>query len=330
MTPGATAGSGVRQGWFSPRVQQRLFRTRAEDALPYTATHHRVYIVPSKRGFALMCALLLMLIASINYALSLGYALSFLLTGLFAASLLHTYKNLVGIEVRDIGVEHGFVGDTVVFRFALHNHTATTRHGIRINTALGSTDIVAVPPGETATAQLTLPAHARGRLALGRLTLHSNWPLGLWSVWSYLHTPREALVYPKPETDPPPLPTSGESDDGDTRRAAQDGEVSGFRAYRPGDSLGAIAWKQAAKGTGLHVRTFESTTHPTSVALSTQATALLGLEDQLERLCAWVIAAHASGADYSLSLPGKSVELDGGDAQRLRALEALALCRPSK
>jgi len=66
---------------------QRAFRARAEDYLPHKVSHQRIYIVPSKRGAAFVLTLLLMLIASINYSLSLGYALSFVLTGLFAATL---------------------------------------------------------------------------------------------------------------------------------------------------------------------------------------------------------------------------------------------------
>ena len=50
------------------RISQRVFRTRPEDTLPHVVTHQRVYIVPTKRGLAFLLALLLMLIASVNYA----------------------------------------------------------------------------------------------------------------------------------------------------------------------------------------------------------------------------------------------------------------------
>ena len=101
------------------RLRQRIFRSRAEDTLPHVVTHQRVYIVPTKRGFAFLLALLLMLIASVNYALSLGYALCFILTGLFAASLLHTYRNLAGIKVKHIKSFDAFTGRDAFFSISL-------------------------------------------------------------------------------------------------------------------------------------------------------------------------------------------------------------------
>ena len=74
----------------SKTVSQRFFRARPEDVLPLKIEHQRIYIVPSKRGLAFLTALAVCLIASINYQLNLGYALSFLLSGLFFASSLHT------------------------------------------------------------------------------------------------------------------------------------------------------------------------------------------------------------------------------------------------
>ena len=309
----------------NPRFGQRLFRTRPEDALPHRVTHHRVYIVPSKRGFAFLFALILMLVASVNYSLSLGYALSFLLSGLFAASLLHTYKNLAGVEVHDIQTSDGFCGDRVAFDFALHNGAGSARQGIRVSSRHGATPLTAIAPLETCTAQLSVPVSERGRLALGRLTLQSDWPLGLWTSWSYLHVPTAALVYPKPEPNPPPLPSTQTDDVGDTPVASLDGEIAGVREYRPGDPLSAIAWKSAAKGVGLQVRTFENSQSPASVALNLQATGCFELEEQLSRLSAWVIEAHACNTEYTLDVPGTHLAPDRGENQYRRALKTLAL-----
>jgi uncharacterized protein (DUF58 family) len=39
----------------------------------------------------------------------------------------------------------------------------------------------------------------------------------------------------------------------------------------------------------------------------------------------WVLDAHAAGLSYGLRLPGETVEMAAGEAQRDRCLEALAL-----
>ena len=55
----------------------------------------------------------------------------------------------------------------------------------------------------------------------------------------------------------------------------------------------------------------------------------LGVEELLSHLARWVLDAHAAGLSYGLRLPGETVDMGSGDAQRERCLEALALFEPS-
>ena len=188
------------------RIAQRLLRTRAEDALPIRIEHQRIYILPTRRGWAFLGALLLMLLATVNYSLSLGYALCFLLTGMFSATLLHTYRNLAGIELRHVEAEPVFAGETLRFVPRLANPRGPARHGIRLRADAGASDTGDLDPGGEAMLTLPVPGTRRGPQPLGRLTLESDWPLGLWTAWSYVHAPCTGLVWPRPESDPPPLP----------------------------------------------------------------------------------------------------------------------------
>lgn len=304
---------------------QRVFRTRADDTLPHTVAHQRIYIVPTKRGAAFLLALLLMLIASVNYALSLGYALCFLLTGLFAATLLHTYRNLAGLKVEQVNSSDVFAGEPLLFTISLANDRGETRHGINLRTRDGHAVKTRLNALDTEHAQLWVSTHARGIRQLGRLTLQSDWPLGLWTSWSYLHAPAQGVVFPQPENDAPPLPSHSESSTGDQRKAGMQGDVSGLREYIPGDSIGAIAWKSAAKGTGLQVRTFDAQSAPAQAVLSLHHTGKHQLEEQLARLCAWVLQAEKTQTDYALELPGNPVETGSGQAHRQAVLTAIAM-----
>ena len=51
----------------------------------------------------------------------------------------------------------------------------------------------------------------------------------------------------------------------------------------------------------------------------------MGVEERLSQLARWVLDAHAAGLAYGLRLPGATMELAAGEAQRDRCLEALAL-----
>jgi len=308
-----------------PQLWQRLFRTRALDPLPHTVEHQRIYILPTKRGWAFLAALLLMLIASVNYALSLGYALCFLLTGLFAATLLHTYKNLSGIVVQQMSSGDAFAGDTLAFHLNLHNPSGTDRHGINLITPHYTSTNLAVASMQSVAATLNPKAKARGYQPLGRLTLQSDWPLGLWTTWSYLHADVKGIVFPSPELDPPELPSVLSAAEGAQQAIAMQGDVSGLRDYQPGDSIGSIAWKSAARGLGLKVRTFDAEKADARTEFSLEQARVTTLEEQLSRITAWVLKAESGNADYALRLPNQVLDYSRGPEQQVKALTALAL-----
>jgi len=312
-----------------PRLQQsdfwqRIFRTRAEDALPHTVAHKRIYIVPSQRGCAFLITLLLMLVASINYSLSLGYALCFLLTGLFASTLLHTYRNLAGLSISRISSHDAFAGENIVFTIGLTNRHSHVRHGIRV-TAGNSSTMVRIPPKGQANADIAIRAESRGTCRLGRMTLQSDWPLGFWTCWSYLHVATQSLVFPRPEDDAPPLPVESGAADGKPAHSPIRGDVSGLRDYLPGDSIGSIAWKSAARGLGLQSRTYDNDDANAATSLDLRHATVPGLEAQLSRMCAWVLEAEKTQTDYAFQLPDFSLDRNRGKEQQTQALRALAL-----
>ena len=307
----------------SNAVSQRIFRKRPEDSLPLSVEHQRIYIVPSKRGFAFLLALLICLIASINYQLNLGYGLSFLLAGLFAASLLHTYKNLAGITLDALQATSVVCGDTATFNLRLLNRSQQDRIGININYA-GQSVSIDLSAEDSSTAELPLPTTHRGYQPIGRLSLTSQYPIGLWTTWSYCHTPAAVVVYPKPETNPPLVPRSVSDGDSDSIKNGVEGDVASLRDYVPGDPLTRIAWKRAARGGSLQVRELEENNPGGDIELSLAATELIETEAQISRLAAWVNDAHRSGTAYSLTLGNTFIETSSGDSHRSACMDALA------
>ena len=62
--------------------RQWLFRLKPDEHLPIVLTQRRIFIVPARSGLLFAAVLCLMLIGAVNYNLSLGHALVFLLAGL--------------------------------------------------------------------------------------------------------------------------------------------------------------------------------------------------------------------------------------------------------
>src|SRR4030081_3739777 len=117
-------------------MRQRLWRLAPGDLERVVLRHSRIYILPTPRGMALMATLATMLLTAMNYALSLGYALTFLAGGMVAAALLATFRNLAGLAVSPLGAGEAFAGGGLEFTLSHASgsrprigHTGARRQG---------------------------------------------------------------------------------------------------------------------------------------------------------------------------------------------------------
>src|SRR5437016_14548362 len=81
--------------------------------------HRRVYIVPARLGWLFAATLGILLIGSINYALSLGFVLTFLLAGLGLAGMVRTARTLALISISVDPADPVFARDAAQFRLYL-------------------------------------------------------------------------------------------------------------------------------------------------------------------------------------------------------------------
>ena len=103
----------------------------------------------------------MMLLTSLNYALSLGLGVTFLLGGLVAAALLHTFRNLAGIEIKPLAASDAFVGGHVAFSLAVSSG-AIDRRAITVTRERRQCDRRRSRPDPTQTVTLAAPATRRG------------------------------------------------------------------------------------------------------------------------------------------------------------------------
>jgi uncharacterized protein (DUF58 family) len=313
--------------WFK-RSRQRFWRLAPADPNSVALTHDRIYILPTRRGWAFVVTLLLMLLTSMNYSLSLGFALTFLLGGLMHAAMLHTFRNLSRLVVEAHGADDTppttFAGEPIVFCLTLRNPTTWSRHSVRVRAAGSQLAVGGVAADNTHVVEITLPTRARGRIELGRLTIDSDYPLGLWRAWAYVHFPMRGIVYPAAEPHPPSPPTFGQGK-GNAATGPGDDELSSLRGYQPGDPLPRIAWKTAARGLGLFTKEFSGAGGGDARIAWPLTPMQFDTEQRLSRLAAWVLLAEQRGQRYALELPGAALPPGRGEAHRSRALTLLAL-----
>ena len=307
------------------RIRQRVWRIAPADIDPVVLRHSRIYILPTARGGALMATLVIMLLTAMNYALSLGYAFVFIVGGLVASALLATFRNLAGVAVSPVAAGEAFAGGELAFTLSIASN-ARDRVGLSVAAQDGRAEMLDLPATATRPVSVSITAGRRGRHTLGRVTLSTDFPLGLWRGWAYVHFPLAGVVYPAPEAGAPPLPPGMQGSDAHRSGQASDAELAGVRDYQVGDPHNRVAWKAVARGAGWYTKQFEGSGGQGALALEwAELPAGLDVETRLSRLCAWVLAAERETRPFSLRVPGTDIQLGQGASQRRMALTALAL-----
>lgn len=307
--------------WFD----RWLFRLRPDEAAPVVLVQRRIFVLPTAAGLAFAATLLTLLVASINYTLSLGYAFTFLLAGAATASIVHAFRNLLNLAIRPVAAIPVFASGEARFTLAVDNPAGRERPALRAHAAGGTESAFAIAANDTAHVELTRPTSRRGRLPLGRVTLETDYPLGLIRAWSVLWPRLETLVYPAPETDPPPLPVAPALAAGQLHGQFGRDDFHGLRAHVVSDSPRHIAWKVYAREGPLVVKEFAGGDDGEIVLDWAALPASLESEARLSRLTAWVCQADRLALRYALCLPGRRIDGSAGPDHARRCLEALAL-----
>jgi uncharacterized protein (DUF58 family) len=307
-------------------LRARLFGLDGVARKEIVLAQRRVFMLPTRAGLVFGLILLLMLTGSINYGLSLGFILTFLLASVGITTILHTFRNIAGLRIVPARTPAVFAGEVAQFHVSISNRSRTDRYSIGCMGEKADVTWVDVPRESAVIAAAAIPALRRGLLRPGRLTLFSRFPLGLFQAWSYIDLGLECVVYPRPATPGVPLPRDASSvcNGSDAGQGLED--FSGLRQYQPGDAPRHIAWKAVAREQTLLTKQFAGGSAKGELRLALdQLPRQMPLEEKLSRLTRWVLDAHAAGHAYALELRSVFVPAGRGEAHRDRCLEALAL-----
>lgn len=302
-------------------------RERPPEPAPIILTQRRVYVLPTRAGMAYAAALAVILLGAMNYNLSLGHGLVFLLAGLGIVAILHTFRNLVHISLRPGRCEPVFAGGLAQFSLVLDNRRPDARTSLRLS--IGDMEPVEVDIDARASKVATLgfPATRRGWLPMPRVTIETTWPLGLVRAWSYAAPELACLVYPAPATQAPPLPWSSDSGRGVSGDGRGAEDFSGLRKHQVADAPRHVAWKAVAR----------QQDGPLLTKLFTGASAqqiwldwnalpeMTDSEQRLSILARWMLDADAAGLAWGLHLPGLQLAPRNGQEHLATGLRALAL-----
>jgi len=309
---------------FFEKYYRKFFEEIPFVSLPQTLRRKGVYILPTRYGLLFILVLAGMLLGSVNHNNNLGFLLTFLLSGMLFISMMHTYRNMIGIEIVSATAGPVYADDNAVFEFLIR---AGNLRRAAVSIGFSNSEEVSLdfdPNTANRIRVKSIPAR-RGIFRPGPLVISTQYPFGLFYSWSRLHFDLECLVYPRP------LPSTLEPvHDGSQGEGEGKQDVSGvddflgLKHYQPGDSLQHVSWKAFSRGQGLFTKMFTGQAG-SSVVLDWYSFREADTERKLSMLCDMVLKAHRMNIDFGLNLPGKTIEPDRGEAHKRNCLKALAL-----
>jgi uncharacterized protein (DUF58 family) len=320
--------AGVRlfkSSYFTADYWKRWFRVASTHDNIATLNPRQIYILPTRWGILYAVMLILLLVGSINYSISLGYYVTFLLASLGNMAMLHTWRNLVHLQIIILPASTVFAGEALQMQLQI----ADTKHRARYAIAaqfegnlVVSEDILA---NGNQTFLVPLQTQQRGWHTLPRIKLHTEFPLMLFHAWAYVDSPQQVLVYPKPiaNSTAPPVSNIGQTG-GKNHVARGDEDFDGHKTYQIGDAPSRVDWKASSKGVGMLSKQY-SGDGSAILLLDWAQTSGLAFEARISQLTRWVIDAHTAAQHFGLKLPNLILPPDNSEVHYHEALKALAL-----
>jgi hypothetical protein len=295
--------------WWQEKQSRWLHERIAAGA--HTLGKRSVFILPTRQGFYLGFFLLAMLIACINYNLSLGYMLTFFVFSVALGAMHRTHQNLLGLRIEPLAVIPVFAGQAISLPLRIDNPTRLSKFAIHLTQRGHLQGVHArVASKGVETVALSLIGIPRGIHGVPAIEVSSIYPLGLWRAWSYVFPEGEMTVYPEPHSPLPTLLTLPQDKD-------KANALSAIQAYATRDAQGDaishiestdtastrnIHWPALAKGQlAQHIR--ENNTPTTqAVLLSLAGCTVQGIEAQLSQLCFAIQHCEALSVPFALQL----------------------------
>lgn len=293
-----------------------------------TDTRRRIYIFPTRQGLLFGVLLIIMLIGAINYSNSMAYLLVFTLASIFITAMLYTFRNLRGLIISINPPQPVFAGQKAVFPVLIDNREGDERISLDIHpygNRKNRDHYMDIDAGELHTGGVAVPAPVRGYVSPGRLRITSTWPLGLFRAWSYIDSDTATLVYPAPTGNPALPPYSEDASEYQSGSLSGTDDFSGYRAYRPGDSIRSIDWKVLAREQGVVIKRFSGSGMRRLILRWDQAAGTGDTEAILSQLCLWLLEADKLGCQYGLVIPGTELPVGHGEAHHHHCLKVLAV-----
>ena len=296
--------------------------------LPPAHTHRldrgNIFIFPSKLGCVYLLLVVLIFLLGTNYQNNVIILMSYLLASLFISVMLQSFFNLAGLLVSCQGQAYGYARQQLTM--AVTVFSKTPRYDLNFYFAEQQRLSVQAINAEKILLEMPFYFEKRGIFPIGRITIKSEYSLGLFICWTHLDFGGSCIIYPEVKRLKGPLlyyqKVKNDHDIGEKVIAGAE-DFFELKSYVRGESVNRVAWKQFARGQGKYTKHYHQL-QGGSLWLTLKDMPGDVLETKLQYLCFLLLHYHHENYHYGLELADRKINTGSGDFHLKSCLRALA------
>jgi len=237
---------------------ERWLSRRIPAGQEHQLNSRNIMIYPTRFGLSYIGFVALVFLLGTNYQNNIILLFSYLLASLFISVMLHSFYNFSQLRFYSVAQQQGFSKDSLYFPIQVMAKKTHYDLNFYFTKALSDDKHQKITQCHEGSFEVNLPylASSRGQHQIGKVTVFSEYSLGLFKSKSVLDFGHTALVYPKPKrlvAGQYQLSSQTEERNTYTEQTVNlvgTDDFSELKSFVRGESRARTAWKQLAKGQG--------------------------------------------------------------------------------
>ena len=244
--------------WLSRKIPCKEF---------HQLNSRNIMIYPTRFGLSYLAFVTLVFLLGTNYQNNIILLFSYLLASLFISVMLHSFYNFSQLRFYSKAQQkQGYVGDELYFPIQIM--ADKTHYDINLHFSDRALHSACEKIGQcqqgSHEVNLAYKSSKRGKHALGRVTIFSEYSLGIFKSKTILDFGHYAIIYPKPISLNAGQYQLSSQLDGASIESYQTSVIDGtddfseLKSFVRGESRARTAWKQLAKGQGHYSKHYQT------------------------------------------------------------------------
>jgi len=251
---------------FWHQIFERWLSRRIPSRSAHQLNSRNIMIYPTRFGLSYAAFVMLIFLLGTNYQNNIILLLSYLLASLFISVMLHSFYNFSKLRFYSEAKQQGYAGDVLNFPIDIMAEKIHFDINLHFTDDTLDSPIVRIEQCQqgSQTLKLAIIPKKRGKHYLGRVTVFSEYSLGIFKSKTVLDFGHYGIVYPKPKR-----LVSGQYqlasqcdetslDSYNTTDLVGTDDFSELKSFVRGESKSRTAWKQLAKGQGHYSKHYQA------------------------------------------------------------------------